>query len=802
MEAKGLQDDENLKMATLRNKRKRASSSSSYLEPAIANEVISAASRIGKSSQARNRNVNSRRNGRSLETLSSDKSDASMSQRISSPVNSSKKYERRSRHKTKEDRYVFKDATAHAREPSKEKKRKKSTRPARKEKTGSALLHSFAADNVTSDRLTLRPGTSLGLFTKGRASSPFKRGGLPDLSFSEVNFLSTRREQPTESKRDVDNSKRRRERKAADNDDEISRFFAVTKAPLTERDLNSHHDDGYAAFKLPPLSSSPHWKVRRYPTATKLTVAPVQEPIRPFLGFGERRPYPPVSSGPSSIYRASTSPVKPPLRVNPSVATSYFPWSTSPNNKESSPCKRTVSDLFRSSPGKKDQMHSRISESPVLRQVEHPQTVRRHKHVQPITANTSTAIPQKQLKDRSAEKSVKLLGSDRPDPSVGSANEAVVLADLPKKTSDAQTIDYVETAQVTDVADTHSLPVCSIATDMEKTVADASAKEQDARLQFASAVQELLDQWKDKVEIPVTFANDLRQSCTAASAGKESADELGSLQPVPQIAEAHTEPIRNDYHHSSEDPRNNKTLPIPSPTTIMNDHHSATPSEVIRPAPVASRGSVTKSQHSWMDSRIALNRGFARSPFGDSTYSTYRGTESIYEQQLSRSAPYSHYDRSIYRAIEHLDPTNHLVKEHDLSRSFEPLEIPAYPQHANEYLAAQHELRGSVYLASLSRYPEDYSTSVERGWPQHSEARQASSLGLSPGEYFGGYEYSASPAQTFQQEPVEDCTENIGYLVNPTRPQRLSYDCSKTQSLQSGEVEEPPVGFWKPNRLY
>ena len=154
MEAKGLQQDEELKMAALRNKRKRASSSSSYLEPAIAIEVGHTTRHIGSESRSHNHEVKARRNGRSVGILPSAISYASLSQVASSPMNLSNTYKRRPRHKTKEDRYDLRHARAHVQAP-KERRTKKSIRPSRKEKTGSALLHNFAADNVASDRLTV-----------------------------------------------------------------------------------------------------------------------------------------------------------------------------------------------------------------------------------------------------------------------------------------------------------------------------------------------------------------------------------------------------------------------------------------------------------------------------------------------------------------------------------------------------------------------------------------------------------------------------------------------------------------------
>ncbi|MCJ1378168.1 hypothetical protein MMC17_001264 [Xylographa soralifera] len=812
MEAKGLQEDEELKMAISGSKRKRATSSSSYLEPAIVDEVTYTAHQIGRESHSHNRDAKARRNKRSLEILPSDISDVSLSQIASSPAKPSKTYERRSRYKTKEDRYELKDATAHIQAP-KVKKRKKTTRPSRKEKTGSAVLHNFAADNVALDRLTLRPSTGLGLFTKGRASSPYRRGGLPDLSFSEVNFLSTHREKPLEPKLALDSSKRHRERKAADDDDEISRFFTVAKAPMTERELNNYHNNGYA-FPLPPIRS-PSRKLHQYHTTTNSTTTPVEIPIRPFLGFGERRPHPPVSPGLSSSYRASVSPVKPLLRRSPSIVTSYFTWPRSSNNQNSSPYKRTVSDLFRSSPGKEDREKSRFLNSLDPRKAEHRKSVPRHECIQTSAADARAATSQRLSNHQDSEETVKLHAHDHTDQGASSHNKATIVAEVPKMIPEAQTLDFVQTTQATELADSHSVPLENAVSKEENPAAEASTEEQSPRLQFAIAVHKLLDQWKDKVEIQVSLANDIQQSYTAPSLGMNTADQLSPLQSVPQKTDIQTEPISVDQHQFTEDAKK-KNVPIPSPTTLVDDHCSVVRSKLIRPASIVSRGSATKSQYSWTDPRLARDRAFAHSPFEDSTYSTCRGTGSLYEQQLPRSAPFSHQDVLRNRGDEYLNFTNHLVGENGISQDFEPLYIPAHSQHTDENLADQHDLRDSVSVPFLSGTRDDYWTSVERNWPGNFEVQHDSTLEPDPRDYYEHYEDSVTSSQipkqpylasrlssaTIESRSVRGRAENVETLISPNRGNKFSYGCSTTQSLQSGEVEELPVGFWKPNKLY
>ncbi|MCJ1316674.1 hypothetical protein MMC15_001995, partial [Xylographa vitiligo] len=635
----------------------------------------------------------------------------------------------------------------------------------------------------------------------------------PDLSFSEVNFLSTHREKPPESKRDLDNSKRRREHNAIANDDEISRFFTVAKAPLTEQDLKSYHNNDYG-LPLPPICS-PSRKLRRFAPATKSTMTPVEVPIRPFLGFGERGPHPSVSSGPSSSYRASLSPVKPLFRQNASIATSNFTWSTSPDYQKSSPFKRTVTDLFRSSRGKKDREKRRVPESPVLRQAEHRKTAGQHKRIQTTTANASIAISERLSDHQDGEEIDKLNVHEPADQSASSHNSVVIVPEPPNTIPEVKTSDFVQTSKATDLVDSHPLPSTNSVRNKERHIENTSTEEQNTQVQFAIAVQELLDRWKDKIEIPATFSNRLQESCMIPKLGMNIADPFSPPQPVPQTADIPQESSTDDQHQITKD-ANDKDVPIPSPITIVDDHCLVVPSEVIRPTSVVSRKSATKSQYSWTDPRMMRDRAFARSPFQDSTYGTCRGTESLYEQQLPRSAPISRRDRFMNGASEHLDSTSHFVGENGMSQAFEPLAVPARSQPVDENLVDRHDVGEPVFVPSLSSTPGNYWTSVERNWPCDLEVQHDPTRRLGPGDFYGDYEHAAASPQvpkqtflsprlssaTFESRSIRGCEDSLGSSKSASRGSQLNNECSTTQSLQSAAVEELPLGFWKPNKLY
>ncbi|EEP82766.1 predicted protein [Uncinocarpus reesii 1704] len=101
-------------------------------------------------------------------------------------------YEKQPRRKTRKDRYDPKEASRN-RDQSKvarnENKKFRNTKRV-KRKHGKRLLEDqFVAPNVSQKRLTLSSNFDVGMFARGRASSPLSYK-VPDLTFSEMKFLS------------------------------------------------------------------------------------------------------------------------------------------------------------------------------------------------------------------------------------------------------------------------------------------------------------------------------------------------------------------------------------------------------------------------------------------------------------------------------------------------------------------------------------------------------------------------------------------------------------------------------------
>ena len=141
-----------------RKRRRRKSSTSSYLEPAAAND-------LADNDHARFRHAMILRRASERPAVGDRGNDSSHTASrgaeiiLPSPEKLLKPYEKRPRHKTRIDRYELKESSRHSKKTKQDAKKdrgdKKQKKQKRKEKSGAALMHSFAAQNVVHDRLTV-----------------------------------------------------------------------------------------------------------------------------------------------------------------------------------------------------------------------------------------------------------------------------------------------------------------------------------------------------------------------------------------------------------------------------------------------------------------------------------------------------------------------------------------------------------------------------------------------------------------------------------------------------------------------
>ena len=149
---------------------------------------------------------------------------------------------------------------------------------------------------------------------------------VPDLSFSELKFDGRNRDLSTELDRDQTRRKSKKDRKARDLNEEISRYFQSSKPKANPRTakitLNQDDDSGYFIRNSTEEQQG---------TSADLSCSlpPIELPGRPFLGFGERGP------GTECSQKASDRIARPShtdshVHSPPSVPQTQLSWSTSP----------------------------------------------------------------------------------------------------------------------------------------------------------------------------------------------------------------------------------------------------------------------------------------------------------------------------------------------------------------------------------------------------------------------------------------------------------------------------------------
>ena len=237
-----------------------------------------------------------------------------------------KTYGRKPRRKTREDRYDLKEDKV-IRKPRTQKKRHHSRERAekRRKKSGSGMMHDFSAENVAPKRLTVSPydegpyclqelsalSTDLKnssnqhllsdclarverhrqlrekdvsiLYLPRRKIRAKKKGPVPDLSFSELSFLKSKREKPNDSIEDQIEEPRL---KKEDPDAHMSGYFASRKF----EDQSICLSCGLKTSKLSGRATLEHG----YPSRGQLgwNVTPpeaVNISEKPCLGFGSSR---------------------------------------------------------------------------------------------------------------------------------------------------------------------------------------------------------------------------------------------------------------------------------------------------------------------------------------------------------------------------------------------------------------------------------------------------------------------------------------------------------------------------------
>ena len=600
-----------------------------------------------------------------------------------------------------------------------------------------------------------------------------------------MNFLNTRREAPQQSSRETECKRQRKETKAAVLDDEISHFFMSTEAPRREHKHNKSH---LQAGRSPPRSGTSAERQYIQSSSTPVSSAPVVSlPPRPFLGFGEPGPRPDNSQSRSSRTHNLSS-RKPRAHRSSTLETIYLPWSTSPNRPHPLP-KMRKTDEQADSPSK------RANDKTVQ-----PQKLQDQ---QSVRGASTSAQPQ-------VDKSTNRIEDEDPE-------ETKVQGDLCKRILNPSTSCPGGHSENLSSGNNESgitgLPSMQ---DMKSADAVESTK-QDTLSQFTVAINELLDKWKDKVSVPTEIIRCVQKTAGTGRPESQSSSKHDDDHPQETTVE--------DIIKNKEDPQHVQTPRSPS-QPMDNPACIAKPDDAVDRGPVPSRHTTSSRISLVGQSATALQQPHIRisSPFHDSSYSTYRGTESIYEQQMHG-----------YQQLPGCARDTERNRSGSVLTSF-PLGVHDSP-HQPSLTRSDRSMLGGNYDSSSTIYTNRYWDTLGLDLPQSTVTTTAEShsnvlhgnyeplIHASPSIYVDEWRSPLGAHHSIKQQPsafsyqdiLRDCVPEDTWQDMMLREEDLGNDFGLQGrplgahdggeelgfgAEENGEMEIEPSGFWKPNLLY
>ncbi|KAK4938628.1 hypothetical protein LTR10_020979 [Elasticomyces elasticus] len=256
------------------------------------------------------------------------------------------KYARRPRRKTRPDRYEYKSVAQRA----------LTSRQSRKldhKKPWAVLNDEFQAPNVSSQRLTLKPSHGPGILANAKASGPLQRQGLPDLTFTEMDFLRKKNKQDDSGRRGLDKQiLKRKTHKAPNMNDEISNFFS--RPENDKRKASSPLKTSHQQYET-PKSSSMHM-YNQHPGSADVEARWKPDDEVPMLKH----------------FRAQSS--HRPTSSHKNAATSYVSCSRSPVRKANAPTR----PVARSAAAPRSYEEAKPSPAQEVRRIETPTSINPH----------------------------------------------------------------------------------------------------------------------------------------------------------------------------------------------------------------------------------------------------------------------------------------------------------------------------------------------------------------------------------------------------------------------------------------
>lgn len=623
------------------------------------------------------------------------------------------------------------------------------------------------------------------------------------------------------------------ENRAANVDDEISRFFKETEPPLLVRHANvSHHRVQPSALRN--SSSSLRGELQQSCTASSSMPTPSPN----FLGFGIPGRRPNLSIRIRSKERSSISPSKYQLYQSPGPSArsgTPLPWSTSPNMPSASSRPRipigSMSMPSRRLEGRRNRHSSTVNErSPIRARGSGSPSGQQPLRQQRDTGTSDSA-------SQSAESAQGVLNSQSSDRVYATKDQQL------NKPGSRPVIDHEWHPAVIDTRSNAEQPQVEVSESSPSTLAcetqkdsahqPATADEEGSiepavvdemrtdhegahevtqaevpvtlKNQFAADLNELLGKWRGKIAIPDEFSRSIQMSPTNGPATENR---------VLQERDHSVETAVQDAIGDSGGPQETRA-PAHSPRPTTNETLCTRTHVPCERSRVPARISMVRSQRSWTDLRVRDNYGYhldARSPFQDSTYSTCR-TGSIYEQQMQELPLDRQFDRRLHGHNEPPHLANTRMTPHPVSshRSIEPPYLPLQHQPStlgyHDGQAMQKAVRYPVFNAPAPLSGIIESSGLDRG-------RSVGALGysgtwFSPARSFVQVESQSVPALHYSS-PMRHFPDHVfgDKAMNEDEPGFASGESEHSeQALDAADVvrtgaDESLEGFWKPNLLY
>jgi len=651
------------------------------------------------------------------------------------------------------------------------------------------------------------------------------------------------RETRADQRRDLENMRLRKGKRAANVDDEISRFFKSADSPLLERDANVKHR---RAQPSPIHHTSSSLRVHPQKSSTTSSSLPPPSPLtNPFLGFGVPGPRPDISVRIGSIERSSISPSKHQSQHRREHSGTPLSWSRSPQVPSSLSRPRNI--LGSMSVRSEGLEHNRtrplraVSERSPVRVPSIPRMQlsvlpEHHGEIRdgdsPLTLVESTQhqsnSQSQDLINHSIEQEPNQLESrpateDRQHP-------AAIGTPVNSEQPQAKTENGGSNALP---SDTRKDPPCQPATAHERRCTEASPvdrprtfhEEETNRVEqpqdpailneFAADLNELLGKWKGRIDIPDDLSKGIQISGISGfntenrdthspenqtpdhPVGTAVQDEVGDAE-RPQEAPA-----------SAHEPRPNTNETLSTRARVSSERDR-----------VPSRISMSRSQKSWTDPRVLenyRNHLDARSPFHDSTYSTC-GAGSIYEQQMQDLPSALRFDQRLHRHIEHPGFANTRMVNHPATGRpnneppYLPLQGRSIPQSASSFTNTRHhglqeEIEYPVFNDPTPQSGMMQTDEFDRG--RSVEALDHAGIWPTPTSSYLQMEsqpssapHHNSPRHHFQNHVFGDKAMTEAELYFVLGDSEHSEGALEAGNVTEADTEEGLVGFWKPNRLY